>query len=109
MSKKSQSRTGAPVERYSPERPYRPLVSPPSVEDNDACAIYASVRKDASPSHAPIELPATVARWQNQKLLESCRFSSRSAMEARAAPSEGSTHGPIYPPGPVWAAPMRAR
>ncbi|HET8638874.1 MAG TPA: glutamate synthase-related protein [Solirubrobacterales bacterium] len=46
---------GGPV-RYSPERPYRPLVSPPSVEDKDACAIYASVRKDATPSHAPIEL-----------------------------------------------------
>jgi glutamate synthase (NADPH) large chain len=40
--------------RYSPERPYRPLVPPPSVEDKDACAIYASVRKDATPSHAPI-------------------------------------------------------
>ncbi len=34
--------------RYSPERAYRPLVSPPSVEDKDACAIYASVRKDAT-------------------------------------------------------------
>jgi glutamate synthase (NADPH) large chain len=45
---------GAPV-RYSPERAYRPLVSPPSVEDKDACAIYASVRKDAMPSHEPIE------------------------------------------------------
>jgi len=43
------------VVRYSPERPYRPLVSPPSVEDKDACAIYASVRKDATPSHEPIE------------------------------------------------------
>jgi glutamate synthase (NADPH) large chain len=42
--------------RYSPERPYRPRVSPPSVEDKDACAIYASVRKDATPSHAPLEL-----------------------------------------------------
>jgi glutamate synthase (NADPH/NADH) large chain len=52
----SQSRNGAPVERYSPERPYKPLVSPPSVEDKDACAIYASVRKDATPSHEPIEL-----------------------------------------------------
>jgi glutamate synthase (NADPH/NADH) large chain len=30
-------------------------VSPPSVEDKDACAIYASVRKDATPSHEPIE------------------------------------------------------
>jgi glutamate synthase (NADPH/NADH) large chain len=45
---------GAPV-RYSPERAYRPLVSPPSVEDKDACAIYASVRRDATPSHEPIE------------------------------------------------------
>jgi glutamate synthase (NADPH) large chain len=43
------------VVRYSPERPYRPLVSPPSVEDKDACAIYASVRKDATPSHEPVE------------------------------------------------------
>src|SRR4051812_32258712 len=42
--------------RYSPERPYRPLVSPPSVEDKDACAIYASVRKDSTPRHEPIEL-----------------------------------------------------
>jgi glutamate synthase (NADPH) large chain len=47
---------GASVMRYSPELPYKPLVSPPSVEDKDACAIYASVRKDATPSHAPIEL-----------------------------------------------------
>ncbi|HXQ89637.1 MAG TPA: glutamate synthase central domain-containing protein, partial [Solirubrobacterales bacterium] len=53
---KSQSDRGARIERYSPERPYRPLVSPPSVEDKDACAIYASVRKDATPSHEPIEL-----------------------------------------------------
>jgi len=45
---------GGPV-RYSPERAYRPLVSPPSVEDKDACAIYASVRKDATPGHEPIE------------------------------------------------------
>jgi glutamate synthase (NADPH) large chain len=44
------------VTRYSPERAYRPLVSPPSVEDKDACAIYASVRRDATPSHEPIRL-----------------------------------------------------
>jgi glutamate synthase (NADPH/NADH) large chain len=60
MSHRSQSRAGAPakrkVERYSPERPYKPRVSPPSVEDKDACAIYASVRKDATPSHEPIAL-----------------------------------------------------
>jgi glutamate synthase (NADPH/NADH) large chain len=53
---KPQSAPGASVERYSPELPYKPLVSPPSVEDKDACAIYASVRKDATPSHEPIEL-----------------------------------------------------
>jgi glutamate synthase (NADPH) large chain len=47
---------GSGFARYSPERAYRPLVSPPSVEDKDACAIYASVRKDATPSHEPIEL-----------------------------------------------------
>src|SRR5262245_30254240 len=43
-------------ERFSPERAYRPLVSPPSVEDKDACAIYASVRRDATPSHDPVPL-----------------------------------------------------
>ena len=42
-----QSRPGASPQRYSPELPYRPRVSPPSVEDRDACAIYATVRKDA--------------------------------------------------------------
>jgi glutamate synthase (NADPH) large chain len=51
-----QSRLGASAERYSPELPYRPRVSPPSVEDKDACAIYASVRKDATPSYEPIRL-----------------------------------------------------
>jgi glutamate synthase (NADPH/NADH) large chain len=50
-----QSRPGASAKRYSPELPYRPRVSPPSVEDRDACAIYATVRKDATPSHEPIE------------------------------------------------------
>ena len=36
--------------RYSPERPYRPRVSPPSVEDRDACALFAAVRKDGTAS-----------------------------------------------------------
>ena len=48
--------SGQERQRYSPERAYRPRVSPPSVEDKDACAIYASVRRDATPSHEPIEL-----------------------------------------------------
>jgi glutamate synthase (NADPH/NADH) large chain len=49
-------RDRAVVQRYSPELPWRPRVSPPSVEDRDACAIYASVRRDGTPSHEPIEL-----------------------------------------------------
>jgi glutamate synthase (NADPH) large chain len=49
-------RDRAAVQRYSPELPWRPRVSPPSVEDRDACAIYASVRRDGTPSHEPIEL-----------------------------------------------------
>ena len=44
---------------YSPELPWRPRVSPPSVEDKDACAIYASVRKDATPSREPVTLALT--------------------------------------------------
>jgi glutamate synthase (NADPH/NADH) large chain len=55
----SREQHGEGTFRYSPERPYRPLVSPPSVEDKDACAIYASVRRDATPSHEPVELAIT--------------------------------------------------
>ncbi len=51
--------------RYSPERAYRPLVSPLSVEDKDACAIYASVRRDATASHEPV----TLALESLQKML----------------------------------------
>ncbi len=57
--------SSAERQRYSPERAYRPLVSPPSVEDKDACAIYASVRRDATPSHEPI----TLALESLQKML----------------------------------------
>ncbi len=39
---------------YSPELPWRPVAPPASVDDNDACAIYASVRKDATPSAVPV-------------------------------------------------------
>ncbi len=45
--------------RYSPALPWRPRVSPPSVEDRDACAIYASVRRDATPSREPVALALT--------------------------------------------------
>lgn len=40
--------------RFSSTRQYRPLKPPASVEDRDACALYASVRKDGRPSHDPI-------------------------------------------------------
>jgi glutamate synthase (NADPH) large chain len=46
----------AEARRYSPELPWRPRVSPPSVEDNDACAIYASVRKDGTAHREPVAL-----------------------------------------------------
>jgi glutamate synthase (NADPH/NADH) large chain len=68
LSNSSQHRPAGPPgvrERYSPERPYRPRVSPPSVEDKDACAIYASVRRDATPSHEPV----TLALESLQKML----------------------------------------
>jgi glutamate synthase (NADPH) large chain len=42
--------------RFSPKRAYRPRVPPPSVEDKDACALYASIRRDATPSHEQIIL-----------------------------------------------------
>ena len=42
----------APFTRLS--CPGVPSFPPPSVEDNDACAIYASVRKDATPSPEPV-------------------------------------------------------
>ncbi|MFY9469205.1 MAG: glutamate synthase-related protein [Solirubrobacterales bacterium] len=51
------ARTTVPaIERYSSTQAYRPLVPPTTVEDQDACALYASVRKDGKPSYAPIPL-----------------------------------------------------
>ena len=66
-------------QRFSPERAYRPRVSPPSVEDRDACAIYASVRKDATPSRAPVEL----ALANLQKILQRRRLSSEHVVAVR--------------------------
>jgi glutamate synthase (NADPH) large chain len=83
------------VFRYSPERAYRPLVSPPSVEDKDACAIYASVRKDATPSHEPIEraIPAL------QKMLH----------RAGNVDGEGDGCGVLVDlPRKIWAEEVRA-
>ncbi len=41
--------------RYPPTRAYRPRRAPRTVTDQDACALYASVAKDAQPSHERIE------------------------------------------------------
>ncbi len=45
----------AQIERFSSTASYRPLRKPQTVEDHDACALYASVQKDAKPTHEAIE------------------------------------------------------
>ncbi len=81
--------------RLSPERAYRPLVPPPSVEDRDACAIYASVRKDATLSRAPVEL----ALANLQKMLH----------RAGNVDGEGDGCGILVDiPGRLWAEEVRA-
>jgi glutamate synthase (NADPH/NADH) large chain len=42
--------------RFDPRRCYRPRRPPSTVEDRDACALYAHIAKDARPGHAPIEV-----------------------------------------------------
>ncbi len=82
-------------ERYSPERAWRPRVSPPSVEDKDACAIYASVRKDATPSHEPV----TIALASLQKMLH----------RAGNVDGEGDGCGLLVDiPRKIWAEEVRA-
>ncbi|MDX6616366.1 MAG: glutamate synthase large chain, partial [Solirubrobacterales bacterium] len=81
--------------RFSPERAYRPLVPPPSVEDKDACAIYASVRKDATASHEPISL----ALASLQKMLH----------RAGNVDGEGDGCGVLVDiPGKIWAEEVRS-
>jgi glutamate synthase (NADPH) large chain len=41
--------------RYSPELAYRPRRAPLTVEDHDACALYAAIDKRAEPTHEAIE------------------------------------------------------
>ena len=41
--------------RHDPTRAYRPRRAPTTVEDRDACALYAWLAKDARPSHEAIE------------------------------------------------------
>jgi glutamate synthase (NADPH/NADH) large chain len=81
--------------RFSPEKPYRPRVSPPSVEDKDACAIYASVRKDATPTHEPV----TEALVALQKMLH----------RAGNVDGEGDGCGLLVDiPRKIWAEEVRA-
>ena len=40
---------------YSSTQAYRPLTRPQTVEDQDACALYAAVRKDGRATHDVIE------------------------------------------------------
>lgn len=47
---------GTEKPRFSSTQSYRPLVPPATVEDRDACALYASIRKDGKAGHAPVEL-----------------------------------------------------
>ena len=57
LSAQDQARQAVPRSGpYSSTQAYRPLRRPETVEDKDACAIYASVRRDATPSHEPVIL-----------------------------------------------------
>jgi glutamate synthase (NADPH) large chain len=44
-----------PVERYSSVQAYKPLRAPATVEDKDACALYAAIRRDGRATHELIE------------------------------------------------------
>src|SRR3954453_7411723 len=46
---------GEPVPGLSSPQAYRPLRPPSTVEDKDACALYATVERSAAASHEPIE------------------------------------------------------
>ena len=81
--------------RFSPELPWRPRTPPPSVEDRDACAIYASVRKNATPSHQPVAL----ALQNLQKMLH----------RAGNVDGEGDGCGVLVDiPRRIWAEEVRA-
>jgi len=43
------------LKRHSPTQAYRPRSAPKTVEDRDACALYAYVHKRAEPTHEAIE------------------------------------------------------
>ena len=83
------------VRRYSPELPWRPVVPPQSVTEHDACAIYASVRRDATPRFEPVG----VALSSLQKMLH----------RAGSVDGEGDGCGLLVDiPRLIWAEEVRA-
>ena len=50
--------------RHDPTRAYRPRRAPTTVEDRDACALYAWLAKDARPTHDAIE---TRPSWRSRR------------------------------------------
>ena len=84
-----------PVERFSATRSYRPLRPPETVEDKDACGIYASLNKGARPTHEAI----SVALIALEKMLH----------RAGNIDGEGDGCGVLIDiPRKVWAEEIRA-
>ena len=96
--------------RYSPELPWKPRVSPPSVEDKDACAIYASVRKDATPSREPVDAgareppedapPRRQRRRRGRRLRHAGRHPAQDLGRRRSAAAATTPRSRSTPPSP---------
>jgi glutamate synthase (NADPH/NADH) large chain len=81
--------------RYDPARAYRPRRPPTTVEDRDACALYASVAKDAKPGHDAVES----ALFALEKMLH----------RAGSVDGEGDGCGVLIDiPREIWAQEVRA-
>ena len=81
--------------RYVSTQGYRPRRPPVTVEDKDACALYASVQKDATPAHEPIPTALTAL----QKMLH----------RAGNVDGEGDGCGVLVDiPRRIWAEEIRA-
>src|SRR5688500_7337171 len=55
LSEQDAAAMAEPRDPYSSTQAYRPLRRPETVEDKDACALYASVRRDGRAAHDVIE------------------------------------------------------
>ena len=83
------------ADRYVSTQGYRPRRPPVTVEDRDACALYAAVQKDATPAHEPI----TTALTALQKMLH----------RAGNVDGEGDGCGVMVDiPRRIWAEEIRA-